>query len=461
MQRNQRSQCWCHHIWSTLILSILFTIFPSARSDHIAAAEHVFILSYDGLMPHAMARKNLPNFARLRREGAGTDNARNDYDIAQTLPTHMSMFTGLPVEKHGIKKDKDSGQKIDPSIQNIFDLVSATGAKTCMFVTKEKFRFFQRSWKIDEYYFSKETQAVKSKFMQEMKGNDPCKFTFLHFRDADFAGHRYRGESYYYHKAVAKLDFILGEIFEMIDSSPHLKGKTAFILTSDHGFAGSNHADETKEKNYHIPFNVWGPGAGVTPAADLYLLNSSTRKNPGLGRPSNTGPQPVRCHDAGPTAATLLGIGAPSGRFSLKDLTVGRSSSALSVLDTGIGSTEDRHNDSNDFNDSAEMNPDASVSVALQGNGQEEEETSPAETKNPSNNGEYSLTPQSVASEATDPRPSNQIEMQPVAPPEPPTQGRKCKAKGGFCTRNYECCNTCKKFNRVKGGEYKAWNKCR
>lgn len=510
MHRNERSRSY--HTGATLTLSVLFILLQSVRSSHIRTAEHVFIVSYDGLMPHAMARHHLKNFARLRREGAGTSNARNDFDIAQTLPTHMSMFTGLPVEKHGIWEDKDNGRRINPSFQNIFDMVATTGGKTCMFVTKEKFQFFERSWAIDDFYFSLKTPAVHNKFMQQMTGSDPCKFTFLHYRDADFAGHKYHGEKSPYHEAVERLDRYLGEIFDMIESTPHLKDKTAFILTADHGFAESNHSDETKHKNYIIPYYVWGPGCDVTPAADLYLLNSSTRKYPGLRRPSNRDTlQPVRCHDAGPTAAALLGIKAASGRFSRQDLTVGRSSSAYASADTSTTSTtstavssqqgkqygyagkrgtitQDTRTtttaatpvptksslslaDGADLPQLPQAEADASTVVLTEQRESGYDNKGGTNAAPPTNANSNTVSKEDLDTTSSSfadaanlpqlPQLPKQVLLSGAPPNYVPTKGGQCKRSGEFCTRNYECCNSCKKFDRTKDGPYIQWNKCR
>jgi hypothetical protein len=91
-----------------------------------------------------------------------------------------------------------------------------------------------------------------------------------------------------------------------------LNGKTAIILTSDHGGIRNTHGDPADPADYTIPFFVWGPG--VEAAADLYSLNPATRLDPGAGRPDyGAAVQPIRNGDSGNLALQLLGLGPVSG----------------------------------------------------------------------------------------------------------------------------------------------------
>jgi hypothetical protein len=104
----------------------------------------------------------------------------------------------------------------------------------------------------------------------------------------------------------------LGSIFNLIDNSTTLKGKTAIILTADHGGADYDHSNAADPLDYTIPFYVWGPG--VSADADLYALNAATRLDPGTGRPTySASSQPIRNGELANLSLDLLGYGPVPG----------------------------------------------------------------------------------------------------------------------------------------------------
>ncbi len=63
--------------------------------------EHVIIVSIDGLRPDMMLRNNTPVMRSLMRGGSYTMWARTT-EVSITLPSHVSMLTGVVPERHAI-----------------------------------------------------------------------------------------------------------------------------------------------------------------------------------------------------------------------------------------------------------------------------------------------------------------------------------------------------------------------
>ena len=291
---------------------------PSPIPDHIA---HVISIVVDGLRPDFM---NGPNFDRLKWEGACTLNARHDWASSQTLPNHIGMFTGLTISDHGYEEDLDNGgQLINPAtgqgFENIFDLVKDAGGSTAFFGSKEKFDLFNRSWPIDTFVFQKRGMFLVPMFLEDMNSN-MYNYAFLHIRNPDRAGHKDSGgaTSPFYSAEVAEADAYLGQVFDLVENNPELRGNTAIVLTADHGFADvGNHADLAMLENYRIPFCTHGPG--VIPGTDLIKFNS--RENggvvidPGTSRGQESD-RIIRNSYAGVLSADWLGLRPSTGPFS-------------------------------------------------------------------------------------------------------------------------------------------------
>jgi hypothetical protein len=320
---------------------VLCLLAVSARAEK--TADYVIQISVDGLgaswLQALLDKGELPTFTRLQQEGAFTHNARTDWDFTITLPNHTCMLTGRPVRDKAASPNAIAGHNwtinSDPGERNlhsnrhdyvasVFDVAHDNGLRTGCFVSKSKFSLYEQSYdgsngapdktgddngrdKID-VYVKEGCEPMTDKFIEEMKAN-PFNYAFLHFADTDSAGHSKKWGSPEYNEALRKIDGLLGKILAMIDGDERLRGKTALILSADHGGTDYNHGFNTNPINYTIPFYTWG--AGVSHTDDLYAFNQTSRVNPAVGRPDymERDKQPIRNGDGGNLALSMLGLG--------------------------------------------------------------------------------------------------------------------------------------------------------
>ena len=325
-------------IWQT------FFVIMCGFSSWCHAADYVIHISVDGLRPDYLqtqiALGNAPNFKRFQDEGAWTNNARTDYTHSNTLPNHTSMVTGRPVSlpggmtgtpHHGYTQNDDPPASetlhnlTDPDWYkaSTFDVVHDAGFTTALYASKFKFIIYEQSFnaangaphangsdKINRFYGPESTASMQSTLLTEVAAND-YKYTFIHYADLDDAGHSVGWGSPTYNAAIATVDGYLGQVFNLVQTDATLAGRTAIVLSADHGGTGTAHSDATVVTNYTIPFYAWG--AGVV-QGDIYSFNSDTRTNPATGRPTYTATgQPIRNGDGGNLALDLLGLGPIPG----------------------------------------------------------------------------------------------------------------------------------------------------
>lgn len=284
---------------------------------------HVVAISVDGLNVDAirrLGRDGTPTLHRMLAEGAGTLNARTEYEQSITLPNHTSMITGRRVTEryggHGVNWDRDRpGTTVQRAarhaVASVFSTVHRAGGDTALYSTKEKFALYKRSWPraIDRFAAQENQRRLIALARADLRNGAPA-FSFLHVSLPDRAGHAHGGMSPAYLTAVRRTDTQLGTVLRAVAGKD-----VTVVLTADHGYAphALGHSDRTDPANYTIPFLVWG--AGVEPG-DLYDLNPDYR-DPGTRRPSYAPDrQPVRNGDLANLATGLLGLDrVPGSRF--------------------------------------------------------------------------------------------------------------------------------------------------
>jgi predicted AlkP superfamily pyrophosphatase or phosphodiesterase len=300
---------------------ILFLFFGG---EHVQAspakAEHVILISFDGLRPDAitsLGKEKASAFYQMMEEGAYTLNARTDYDFTVTLPNHACMITGYPV--YGMKGHRlTENTLINESmheiaghrIYSIFDVLHQNHRHSAMLASKLKFDIYKKSFPIDIVSLTDlDDQKTLENFHTLVREGLPD-FVFIHFSGTDRVGHKKGWDitpGSPYMKELQELNQDLKDILNKVSSDLQLKNSTIIIVTTDHGGQGLNHSDKTDSRDFTIPLIIWGKH--VAKGVDLYRINADRRKDPLNKRiPYTPKEQPIRNGDAANLSLSLLGL---------------------------------------------------------------------------------------------------------------------------------------------------------
>ncbi|XP_051466743.1 GPI ethanolamine phosphate transferase 1 isoform X2 [Apus apus] len=131
---------------------------------------------------------------------------------------------------------------------------------------------------------------------------------FLHLLGIDTNGHAHRPNSREYKDNIKKVDKGVQEIVSLIENFYGNDGKTAFILTSDHGMTdwgshGAGHPSETL-----TPLIVWGAGVNYPQKVTSQFFEDSFLKEWKL---ENLKRLDVNQADIAPLMASLIGVPFP------------------------------------------------------------------------------------------------------------------------------------------------------
>jgi predicted AlkP superfamily pyrophosphatase or phosphodiesterase len=227
-------------------------------------ADHVVVISIDGLRPDAIAKYNARTIQRLMYEGRYSLTAQT-IALSKTLPSHMSMVTGVDSDKHGVTWNSDRvAEHGHVTVPTMFGLARRAGMSTAAFFSKTKFHHmevpntldFVRSPKraIEGPWPSSRTADYIASYLEDHAPN----LLFVHFAETDFAGHTFGWMGWMYGMAVREADIAVGRVLAAADQR-FGRGQYTVIVTADHGghkktHGGNDPLDRT------IPWIVWGAG---------------------------------------------------------------------------------------------------------------------------------------------------------------------------------------------------------
>lgn len=233
-------------------------------------ADHVLVISVDGLRPDAITRYEAETLQRMMRDGRYSLTAQT-IDISKTLPSHASMLTGVDSDVHGITWNSDkTGEFGYVKIPTVFRIAKEQGYTTAAFFSKPKFHHLAEPGTVDHVagpnggvipWNSGKTLGLLQDYLNDTLPN----LLFVHLADADFAGHNFGWMGWMYGMAVRQSDIAVKRVLDLADEA-FGRGRYTVILTSDHGGHGHSHGS-TDPEDTTIPWIVWG--AGVRSGGEL------------------------------------------------------------------------------------------------------------------------------------------------------------------------------------------------
>ena len=243
-------------------------------------SRHVIVVSIDGLRPDAIDVYGAPTLQRLMREGSYTLSGRTT-DPSKTLPSHTSMLTGQPPERHGVLWNTVAaagGKSID--LPNLFGLARARGYTTAAFFSKPKFHPLQVEGTLDYSqapgglfggWSSDRTLSDVARYLERARPN----VLFVHLKDPDAAGHRSGWMSPAYGRSVLHADAAMARLMTTA-AQTFGNGNFSVIVTADHGGHDTNHGSDDP-RDVTIPWIAWGRGVkpGRLPGSTVRTMDTA------------------------------------------------------------------------------------------------------------------------------------------------------------------------------------------
>lgn len=223
----------------------------------LGKAEHVIMVTVDGLRPDLISAEASPNLMRAMREGAATLEARTVMPCV-TLPSHASMLTGLDPLFHGIRWNSYKPDRGHIEVPTVFDVAHEAGLRTALFAGKKKFRHLVRPGVIDHVWIkARSDDRIMIEAVEHLALEEPG-LMMVHLPGVDVAGHFFGWNTRRQEKALARADGAIGNLFDALERTG-LRERAIVILTADHGGHSRGHGTPRRE-DLTIPWIVWGDG---------------------------------------------------------------------------------------------------------------------------------------------------------------------------------------------------------
>ncbi|HEX3357594.1 MAG TPA: ectonucleotide pyrophosphatase/phosphodiesterase [Tepidisphaeraceae bacterium] len=230
--------------------------------------KRVLIISIDGLRPDVLLRAQTPHLHAMMDHGSFTMWARTTAQSI-TLPSHVSMLTGVTPEVHGIlwNSELPLERPVYPNAPTLFELARRAGYTTAIAAGKNKFSVFDKpaarnepaalSWKYITTSDKTDDAEVTRNALEILREHQP-EVMFVHLPQCDNVGHSTGWGTPEQLATVSHADDCIGQLETALDEL-RLSDSTMILVTADHGGAGRTHGPEDP-RSRTIPWIVTGPG---------------------------------------------------------------------------------------------------------------------------------------------------------------------------------------------------------
>jgi hypothetical protein len=234
----------------------------AAATRPVPAIKRALIVSIDGLRSDALLRADAPTLRGLMAHGSFTLWARTTA-VAVTLPSHVSMLTGVPPGKHGIEWNTvlPLSKPVYPAWPTLFELARAAGYTTAMVAGKAKFSALEKPGSLN-WSFVPGDVVITDRAVADTASSWIARFApevlFVHLPSVDSVGHAKGWGSPEQLEAIGVADRCVREILDALGRK-RVRDATVVIVSTDHGGAGRSHgADDPRSRE--IPWIASGPG---------------------------------------------------------------------------------------------------------------------------------------------------------------------------------------------------------
>ncbi|XP_005174896.1 GPI ethanolamine phosphate transferase 1 [Musca domestica] len=293
-----------------------------------APAKRLVLFVTDGLRAESFFHqqcKHIPHLKKLIHQVEnGLVGISHTRVPTESRPGHIALIAGLYEDPSAVTRGwKENPIEFD-TVFNRSEKTYAWGANDVLHIfsrlskSDEQRLFFdsysheldfsgkEKTYELDQWVFDKVEKFLARK-SQELRQEQKVVY-FLHLLGLDTAGHVHKPGTELFLENLLYTQEGITKMYELFEST-FKDGKTAYVLTSDHGMtnAGSHGAGEAFETE--TPFFIWGAGlnAKPTPTKETYHLDLETTRP--LYR--------LEQAQIAPLMSALLGIGTPMNNFGI------------------------------------------------------------------------------------------------------------------------------------------------